>query len=117
MILRITDSKDSQTIDEQRLSIEEFNDILCHPWIRCNEWSEVIVDLDDRLNLGFLRQLFNLNQILKFKRIKDSFSSKDVLILISLYPDYAAKFMDAKKEGQESLLNVYNEVASVYGWT
>ena len=116
MKLIITDEVMDSGIDEQHFTIEEFNTVCYHPYIQSVDWEEVIIDLDDRLNRGFVKQLFGRKYKIIPRVKRGMITPHNVLTLIEICPDYAAKFMRAQAEGQEALKKVFKEVGEIYFW-
>lgn len=116
MRLYITDKKVDAGIDEQYFTIEEFNDIAYHPYLQSKKWEEIFIDLDDRINRGFVKQLFGRKYKIIPRVVNDTITPHNVLTLIEICPDYAAKFMRAQSEGQSALKSVFKEVGEIYFW-
>lgn len=116
MILLITNEERELNLDEQQLTVEQFNNIVYHPYIQMLKWDKVVVDLDDSINAGYLKQLLVRKIIIVPRQINERLSVKNVLTLITIYPESAAELLNAQKAGPEELQKVYDKLSETYNW-
>lgn len=116
MKLLITDLEHECGLDEQSFTVDEFNDISYHPYIQSVRWDVVYVDLVDRINRGFIKQILGRKSKIVPRLVKDTITSHNVLTLIEICPDYAADFINAQKCGQEELHKLFDKMSELYLW-
>lgn len=116
MKLYITDNKMECGFDEQCFTIEQFNDIAYHPYIQSVKWDVIYIDLNDKINRGYVRQIIDRKMKIIPVVINNTITPNNVLTLIEMCPDYAADFMRAQAKGSEELLNLFNKLSEIYLW-
>lgn len=116
MKLIITNERHECTLDEQHFTVDEFNDIMYHPYIQSVRWDVVYLDLDDKLNRGLVKQVLGRKPKIVPRLTKNVITPQNVLTLIEICPDYAGKLMRAQSEGQESLQSLFKELSKMYFW-
>lgn len=117
MKLLITNREHECGLDEQLLTVDEFNDITYHPYIQSIYWDIVYLDLDDSINRGFVKQILGRKSRVVPRIVKDIISPRDVLTLIEICPDYAAAFIKAQSSGQEELHKLFKQMSDLYIWS
>lgn len=116
MRLYITDEDFECGLTEQHFTIEQFNNIIYHPYIQSVDWDAIYVDLSDKINRGYIRQIISRKIKVIPRLVNGKISPNNVLTLIEICPDYAADFLNAQKDGQEQLLTLFNKLSDIYLW-
>ena len=117
MRLYISDDKDTEAqLNVERIGIEEFNDIMVHPYISSKSWEAIIIDLDDRIHSGYISQIVKSRNFIIVPRIIRQVTKKQVLILTEIYPDMMTALVKAYAQGLEQFNELLNNLKVQYKW-
>ena len=114
MILRITDNVESDvSLEEVRMSIDEFADIANHPFIASSNFDAIVIDLDKRIPFGYCKAIVGATRIIpKYNEI----NSDSIRLLSECFPEYAAPLRSSFIRDKAKLEIILSEMCSKYSW-
>lgn len=89
MNLLISDSIEPRSLDEYRISLEDFGDKTFHPFIATNNWDLITLEVCDKTPKGFIQQLLPLAGIAVILT-QDEITVHQVQVLSEVFPDSSA---------------------------
>lgn len=114
MVLRITDKSIERDLKTDVITIEQFNDIAFHPYLQSVQWDAIIIDIDKRLMRSYISQIFKRNYRIIPVMDMETITTKEVLILIEILPEYGAELMKSYREGK--LSDTIKSISDLYKW-
>lgn len=89
MILRITNTPyEDIPLNHLVMPIPEFVDIRNHPWLASHDFEAVVIDLDESIPIGYLRNM--VGKFLVVPVITGEINSSVIRMLSELYPEEVA---------------------------
>lgn len=115
MRLLITDEvRNEVSFDTVVMTSTEFNSIHSHPFIASSQFDVVVVDLNDKIKLEYLRPLIGTTVVVP--KINGEISSYAVSILCEVYKDLAAQLRVTYIRDKEAFNKLIEELSVKYDW-
>lgn len=115
MRLLITDEvRNEISFDTVVMTSIEFNSIHSHPFIASSKFDEVIVDLNDKVNIGYLQPLLRTTKVIP--RVVGEITSHSVSLLCELYKDRAAEIRFTFIKDKEAFKKLIDDMKVQYQW-
>lgn len=92
----------------------EFNSIHSHPFIASSKFDEVIVDLNDKINIGYLQPLMKTTKVIP--RVVGEMTAHSVSLLCELYKDRAAELRITFIKDKEGFAKLIENMKKQYCW-
>ena len=115
MRLLITDNpREEVSFDIIQMSTIEFNNIHNHPFIASTKFDEVVVDLNNKIRLGYLAPLMKTTKVIP--RITTELDSYGVSILCEIYRERSAELRYAFMKDKDEFNRIINDMKTQYEW-
>lgn len=115
MRLYVTDDiKDDVSFDVVIMTSSEFNCIKSHPFIISNRFDEIVIDITNSIQLGYIKHVMSVTKVIP--RIIGEITSHTVSILCEIYKDRAAELRYTFIRDREGFTELVNEMRDEYCW-
>ena len=115
MRLLITDKEDDR-LDCHCISIDNFNDICYHPYLKNMKLESVVVDLDDRINRSYIKQILGVHNNVVPRLVGGDITPKQILLLVEMLPDDVAEVYGWMKLSKEDRVAAFNAMRDKKNW-
>lgn len=117
MRLLVTDRVIKERLDCQVIEIYNFNDLAYHPYIQSVDWESVIIDLDERIVRGYIKQILGRKVKIVPYIIKDEITPKQLLLLCEIYPDRMSEIFSWSNLRHDEKIAKVNGLSEIYHWS
>lgn len=117
MRLLVTDRVIKERLDCQVIEIDNFNDLAYHPYIQSVDWESVIIDLDERIVRGYIKQILGRKVKIVPYIIKDEITPKQLLLLCEIYPDRMSEIFSWSNLRHDEKIAKVNGLSEIYHWS
>lgn len=115
MRLYVTDDiREDVSFDSVTMTSAEFNCIKSHPFIISSRFDEIVIDVTDKIQLGYMTRLMSVTKIIP--KILGEVTSHIVSVLCEIYKDRAAELRYTFIRDKEGFVELLNEMRTEYCW-
>lgn len=115
MRLLLTDDVTREvSFDAVTMTSTEFNTVSSHPYIVSHRFDTVVVDLNLKVSLKYLRLLIGITRVIP--RVVGELTADSVGILSEIYPDKAAELRVLFMRDKDSFDKLINDLAEQFHW-
>ncbi len=115
MRLLITDDVTRDvSFDAVLMTSTEFNMVSSHPYIVSHRFDVVVVDLNMKINLTFLRLLIGTTKVIP--RVVGDLTADSIGVLSEMYPERAAEFRVLFIRDRGKLNSIINGLSEQFHW-
>ena len=115
MRLYVTDEiKEDLSFDSVVMTSSEFNCIKAHPFIVSSRFDEIVIDITEKVQLGYIKQVMSVTKVIP--KIIGEITSHTVSVLCELYKDRAAEMRYTFIRDKDGFIELINKMKTDYCW-
>jgi hypothetical protein len=102
------------SFDTVVMSSIEFNKITSHPFIASSRFDEVVIDLNDKIDIGYLQPLLKTTKVIP--RVVGEITPHAVSLLCELYRDRSAELRFTYIRSKDDFNQLIESMKKQYCW-